>query len=1003
MRKIILLGLSLVLALGMFSGLFGQIVLYTWDFSSSTPNGWAVVNAGSGNNWSLIGSGNAYSGTNHMQYQSHSTYAANTWAFTRSISMTAGKFYYLTFYQKVADSSRPENLKVTVGNAQTVASQTTTLLTLSSVTNTTYTQRTTAYFRPTTTGNYYFAFNCYSDNNMGSLYVDYVQALVIDNNPTAFTAKVGGHSQVNLSWTLNPASENVLLAWNTANTFGTPSGSYNQGDQITGGGSVLLANSSAISFNHTGLNPNTTYYYRIWSYNGVGPTYSNGTLAYAKTLMAPITSFPWTEDLTGVLSSSLPTGWSKTGTNAHWYASTSNLAGGSSPEFIFEGSQSGTGTFRLITPQFDGNIDDLMLSFKHYLSCRNIPATYSVQYTTDVGNTWHTLWSAVDPTANIGPTTQVIDLSSIDTVFQLAWVYESSTIYYNSWYVDDISVRLAMPEIAISESFYDFGLAYYDTGSNCTPRCFIIENTGVRPLTISSAPHFTGMDASEFTLIDANTYPIVLDATESINWGVKFTPTSFGEKTAFLSIIDDIGAKGLSFFSADEITEATEGEKAASNLTAKSLDAQPATTAETWGTNNISLRGFGIMNVYEDYFETYDHLSEDLDPWTQYDCDATATWDLYDMNNGYLLVPSYTGSFICLGFSGYFPVPDDAWKPYGGDKYVGCAVANGVQNDDWLITPRLSFRERPRISFFAKSLYGRPEECKSSPNRAYTERFNVLYSTTGNSYMDFGTNYLNSIQPQTVGLDWTLFEYELPAVCANNNNVYIAIQCVSNQIFMLMIDDFVAGDYFEVHATPVEFSSFTASFTVDNYVNLNWTTQSETGVHGFYILRNTQDDLAHATVISPLVPATNTSQEQTYVFTDNELYEDDTYYYWLQNSDLDGTVGYHGPISIIYTSSGGDTPGIPLETELKPIYPNPFNPHAYIPFSLKESATVNIEIYNARGQLVRHIPIGDKAAGHYRTDWDGHDDQGRACGTGVYHIRMTAGTESFFRKAVLLK
>ncbi|HOU72851.1 MAG TPA: hypothetical protein PLB85_05660, partial [Candidatus Syntrophosphaera sp.] len=152
MRKIILLGLSLVLALGMFSGLFGQIVLYTWDFSSSTPNGWAVVNAGSGNNWSLIGSGNAYSGTNHMQYQSHSTYAANTWAFTRSISMTAGKFYYLTFYQKVADSSRPENLKVTVGNAQTVASQTTTLLTLSSVTNTTYTQRTTAYYRPTTSG-----------------------------------------------------------------------------------------------------------------------------------------------------------------------------------------------------------------------------------------------------------------------------------------------------------------------------------------------------------------------------------------------------------------------------------------------------------------------------------------------------------------------------------------------------------------------------------------------------------------------------------------------------------------------------------------------------------------------------------------------------------------------------------------------------------------------------------------------------------------------------------
>jgi len=203
--------------------------------------------------------------------------------------------------------------------------------------------------------------------------------------------------------------------------------------------------------------------------------------------------------------------------------------------------------------------------------------------------------------------------------------------------------------------------------------------------------------------------------------------------------------------------------------------------------------------------------------------------------------------------------------------------------------------------------------------------------------------------------------------------------------------------------TPVELSSFTATISAQNYINLTWVTQTETGVLGYYVLRNLQDDLANAVIMSELIPATNTSQQQVYSYTDSELYEDGTYYYWLQNSDLDGTVGYHGPISITYTTSGGETPGIPLETELKPIYPNPFNPRAYIPFSLKESATVSIEIYNARGQLVRHIPIGDKAAGHYRTEWDGLDDQGHACGTGVYHIRMTAGTESFFRKAVLLK
>ena len=203
--------------------------------------------------------------------------------------------------------------------------------------------------------------------------------------------------------------------------------------------------------------------------------------------------------------------------------------------------------------------------------------------------------------------------------------------------------------------------------------------------------------------------------------------------------------------------------------------------------------------------------------------------------------------------------------------------------------------------------------------------------------------------------------------------------------------------------TPVELSSFTASISATNFVNLTWVTQSETGVSGFYVLRNTTDDLATAVTLNELIPATNTSQLQTYMYQDNELYEDGTYWYWLQNLDIDGTVDFHGPISVAWTNDGSDIPNIQLVTELRAVYPNPFNPRAYIPFSLKESATVNFEIYNSRGQLVRRIPIGDKAAGHHQTEWDGRDDQGRDCGTGVYHIHMTTGTESFFRKAVLLK
>ena len=187
MKKITLFVLSLALALGVYAGLFGQTLLWTQDFASTAPTGWTVVNAGSGNDWSLVATSNPYSGTYHMQYTYNSTNDANTWAFTPGIAMTAGRDYYLTFWQKVESSSYPENLKVTVGNAQTVASQTTTVLTLASLTNTTYAQRTTAYYRPTTSGTYYFAFNCYSAADMWLLQVDYVQAYEFNSNEPLFT------------------------------------------------------------------------------------------------------------------------------------------------------------------------------------------------------------------------------------------------------------------------------------------------------------------------------------------------------------------------------------------------------------------------------------------------------------------------------------------------------------------------------------------------------------------------------------------------------------------------------------------------------------------------------------------------------------------------------------------------------------------------------------------------------------------------------------------------
>lgn len=202
---------------------------------------------------------------------------------------------------------------------------------------------------------------------------------------------------------------------------------------------------------------------------------------------------------------------------------------------------------------------------------------------------------------------------------------------------------------------------------------------------------------------------------------------------------------------------------------------------------------------------------------------------------------------------------------------------------------------------------------------------------------------------------------------------------------------------------PVELSSFTATISSTNYALLTWVTQSETNVSGFNIYRGTSPDLQTALHLNAFIEATNTSQQQTYVYHDTDIYEDGLYYYWLESLDLDGTNEYFGPISISIGNLDPGTPSIPLVTEMLPPYPNPFNPTVKIPYSLKESGNVEFAIYNTRGQLVRSIKPGVKNSGHYQEEWDGRDSLGQPCATGVYHFRMTVGSQSYYRKAVLLK
>jgi hypothetical protein len=84
-------------------------------------------------------------------------------------------------------------------------------------------------------------------------------------------------------------------------------------------------------------------------------------------------------------------------------------------------------------------------------------------------------------------------------------------------------------------------------------------------------------------------------------------------------------------------------------------------------------------------------------------------------------------------------------------------------------------------------------------------------------------------------------------------------------------------------------------------------------------------------------------------------------------------------------------------------YPNPFSNASTVVFQLRDASPVSVDVFNARGQLVRTLFAGDKPSGEHHFSWDGRDDSGQRLPRGVYLYRISAGTVSIGGKTLLLK
>jgi len=103
------------------------------------------------------------------------------------------------------------------------------------------------------------------------------------DNPNAFTSATISTSQIDLIYEENTEADDIVIVFNTTNSFSTPSGTPPAvGNAFVDGTVLVQTTTGSATYNHVGLTENTTYYYRAYSYDGAN--YSTALSATSTTL-----------------------------------------------------------------------------------------------------------------------------------------------------------------------------------------------------------------------------------------------------------------------------------------------------------------------------------------------------------------------------------------------------------------------------------------------------------------------------------------------------------------------------------------------------------------------------------------------------------------------------------------------------------------------------------------------------------------------------------------------
>ncbi len=203
----------------------------------------------------------------------------------------------------------------------------------------------------------------------------------------------------------------------------------------------------------------------------------------------------------------------------------------------------------------------------------------------------------------------------------------------------------------------------------------------------------------------------------------------------------------------------------------------------------------------------------------------------------------------------------------------------------------------------------------------------------------------------------------------------------------------------EDNTLPVTLSSFNAVAYSDEYVSINWVTESESNLLGFNVLRAESENVENSVrVNSSMIAPNNTSQTSEYSFVDDEVTAG-IYYYWLETRELSNEVELSQAF-MVEVKAGDDSPQLPTETLLGNPYPSPFAGNTQADLRVKDGETASVTVYNLLGQVVKRESF---SAGNHTFEWNGNDSKGNKTASGIYFFRMTTPSQTKSYKVLKLK